>query len=529
MATELELLKATDVDVSPMDEVGASGLRRWAGQIDEEFVPDLKGDQGRRKYREMAENHAVAGAALLVIEQYVAQVPVRVECTATDATSLAALELVETSLDDTSTTWTDTISDILTDMTYGWSMLETVYKRRLGPDREDGAERSKYSDGRIGWRKFAFRSQLSLDRWEFDEEDGSMSAMTQRPAPNYDIRTIPIEKALLFRARSQGGNPEGVSLLRRAYKSYHYQEKIQFIEAVGIDRDATGVPLMYVPQELFTAAAGSAGATILAECKKIVTRVRQDEQGGMVLPQAYDSNSNPAFKFELVASPGSRSLDAGKVIERYDQRIAMAMLADFILLGHEQVGSFALADSKTSVFALAVAGWVDSILGVFNRYAIPRLLRINGLAPDELPRMVRGDVETPDLAAIGGYITALAGAGMPLFPDDDLEAYLREAANLPALADDAYPMQSEPEPRAPAPPTEADLDDEAIDGATTGEAAKGYRTLALPPISELGADDFPCPVCDASFEPINARQVYCSKRCGYTAQKRRQRAKTKVG
>jgi hypothetical protein len=47
------------------------------------------------------------------------------------------------------------------------------------------------------------------------------------------------------------------------------------------------------------------------------------------------------------------------------------------------------------------------------------------------------DVETPDLKELGDYITALSGAGMPLFPDDQLEDYCREAASLPAKPKDS--------------------------------------------------------------------------------------------
>ena len=47
------------------------------------------------------------------------------------------------------------------------------------------------------------------------------------------------------------------------------------------------------------------------------------------------------------------------------------------------------------------------------------------------PSIARGDMESPDLAALGTYLTALAGSGMPLFPSTELEKYLLEAANLP--------------------------------------------------------------------------------------------------
>jgi len=48
-----------------------------------------------------------------------------------------------------------------------------------------------------------------------------------------------------------------------------------------------------------------------------------------------------------------------------------------------------------------------------------------------LPRLVSGDIETPDLVELATYIEKLTGSGAALFPDEDLEAYLRRVANLP--------------------------------------------------------------------------------------------------
>ena len=50
----------------------------------------------------------------------------------------------------------------------------------------------------------------------------------------------------------------------------------------------------------------------------------------------------------------------GPIIERHSRHIAMTAMADFILLGHEAVGSFALADSKTDLFGVALGGLFTS-------------------------------------------------------------------------------------------------------------------------------------------------------------------------
>src|SRR5205823_5722858 len=102
--------------------------------------------------------------------------------------------------------------------------------------------------------------------------------------------------------------------------------------------------------------------------------------------------------------------------------------ADFILLGHENVGSFALSSDKTDLFAVALGTYLDVIEDTFNRYAVPRLFELNNMNLENLPEVKHGDIEQPDLAELGAYIAALVQAGAPLFPDTDLEKYLREVA-----------------------------------------------------------------------------------------------------
>lgn len=170
---------------------------------------------------------------------------------------------------------------------------------------------------------------------------------------------------------------------------------------------------------------------MLEAIKKIIVNVRRDEQEGVVFPLAYDEHGNKQYDFSLLSTGGRRQFDTGQIIARYDQRIAVTILADFILLGSERVGSFALSLNKTDLFTTAIGTWLDAVAAVFNRHGVPRLFKLNGWPTNRLPVLVHGDVKIPSLQQIGEYIQTLSGAGMQLFPDEQLENYLRSAANLP--------------------------------------------------------------------------------------------------
>ncbi len=401
------------------DELGASGLLRTGarGLVIEEFLPALSGIRAIRAFREMRENDPIVGAMMFAIEMLIRGVEWRV-----DGDDEKSVEFVDSCLIDMSHTWNDFVAEALSMLTYGWSWHEVVYKRRLGPG-DDPTKNSRFNDGKIGWRKMPIRSQDSLTEWVFDD-DGGVQAMVQTAPPMYNRVEIPISRSLLFRTGLHKNNPEGRSILRSAYRPWFFKKRIEEIEGIGVERDLAGLPVIYRTADI--------AVKYDDELKRILRNVRRDEQEGLLLPLAYDENGNKLLEFSLLSAPGQRQLDTGAIVDRYNKSIAMTCLADFILLGQQSVGSFALASSKTALFSTAIGAIMQSIAEVMNRYAIPRLLAINGIASKkEPPKLVPGDIETPDLQIIGAFITALAQAGAPLFPDDELEDHLRKIAGFP--------------------------------------------------------------------------------------------------
>ena len=60
-------------------ELSVTGLKRSAGTISEEFLPNLTGERGLRALREMRDNDPVIGAVLYAIEMLLRNVTWRVE------------------------------------------------------------------------------------------------------------------------------------------------------------------------------------------------------------------------------------------------------------------------------------------------------------------------------------------------------------------------------------------------------------------------------------------------------------------
>jgi hypothetical protein len=130
---------------------------------------------------------------------------------------------------------------------------------------------------------------------------------------------------------------------------------------------------------------------------------------------------------------GARAFNTNQIIERYEQRILMSVLADFIMVGHQGTGSYSLHTDKTGIFRTSLNAIAQSIADTLNRYAIPRLFVVNGIKPSELPKIVPSDVDSPDIAQLAQFMSAMAGTGVTWFPDPTMENFVRDAARLPKL------------------------------------------------------------------------------------------------
>lgn len=405
------------------DEYGRKGLKQYAGVMMEEFLPQLQGQRGIEAYKEMESNDDVIGAILFAIKMLIRQVKWDVQPQGKTQKDKDAAEFIKSCIDDISPDWQSTIAEMLSFLVYGWSYHEICYKRRMGKQK-DKRLNSRYDDGLIGWQKIPIRAQDTLSNWEYDEND-ELCGMTQFAPPDYLRRTIPLEKALHLVADSRKENPEGRSILRNSYRLWYFKKRLQEIEGIGVERDLAGLPVLIAPEGVDLWEEDPDMAQMRAAAEMLVQNVRRDALEGVVLPHGWE--------FSLLSGGSKRQFEIGTVIERYDTRIAMTVLADFVLLGHQNVGSFALSSNKTKLFSVALGTYLDVIATAFNSKAIPQLIDLNaehfkGL--EDYPKLVHGDLEERNLADLAAYLKDMVGIGL-LTPDEQLESYVRREGSLP--------------------------------------------------------------------------------------------------
>lgn len=413
--------------IRPDVRIGRPGLKQASGRLYEEWLVTLQGQRGIKTYSEMMQNEPVIGGFLFAITSILSAVDWHAEPeNAKDADDCKACEFVDTCLRDMADTWSDFIAEALSLVVYGWAFHEVTWKRREGR-KSDPAKSSKFDDGKWGWRSFDIRSQESMEKWEFDEKD-NLLGMWQRPVPSYNQFYIPLRKALLFRLNPRKQSPEGNSLLRSCFRPYFFKKRLQELEAIGVERNLAGLPVLYVDPRMFTEADW---APDLEKWKNVVRNLKRDEQEGVVMPNVRDEHGQRVYELTLLSTGSRRQSDTNALIQRYNAEIAMAALSDFMLLGHSRVGTFALGVTKTELFSTAFSYVLDVIANEINEREIPRLLGLNAM-PGEV-KLVHGKPGNVDIEKFSGMIKTLVDAGMPVTSKDGTrERFIFESLGLPS-------------------------------------------------------------------------------------------------
>lgn len=413
------------------NEIGTTGLvgaNPYNGIVTDEFLTKLHGIQGLRAYREMALNDPICGAILYAITMLVRGVKWTVEPVDDSDAAKAEAEFVEGVLfEDLGQPFSDVVADAMSMLTYGYAIQEIVFKTRNGPSRGVSAG-SKYTDGKIGLHRFAPRGQETIYKWDFNDT-GDVVAVKQQTEYK-GIVTIPAEKCLLFRTVNDKNNPEGRSIFRNAYISYKRKQLMEEAEGRLALRSA-GIVRMRVPAKIMSASASQDEKMLYAAYKSAADRLAQDRQGSILMPSDKDESGNLMFDLDYVVADGRRPSDHTPTITRLNQMIATSVLADFVLLGQDKVGSFALSSDKTALFAKAIGTYLGVIADQFNRVLLPRLYDLNGLDREVMPKVAFGDLQQPDLAGLANFVSTLASAGATVFPNDTLQDKLLSMANLP--------------------------------------------------------------------------------------------------
>lgn len=388
-----------------LGEVGTTGLKISNKQILEESKLELRWPTVIKTYKNMQKD-ATISSAINLYRMMLTRIDWKVEPPkgATPEQEKKAAFIQQCML-DMEHSWSEFIQDVSTSYIYGFSVQEKVYRKRL---KTTG---SRYDDGLIGWKKLPVRSQDTISGWIYSDDGRELLAVEQDLSTvshygrynsliqsNGQTIKIPRNKFMLFRVNPERDNPEGNSLLKSVYLSWKYRTAIEEQEAIGIVRNMVGTPVIKIPAIYLSPDATAEQKAIRDYYYNMVRNLERNEQSGIVLPNAYDPESRqPLFSFELLSVASGKQYDTSEIIKRWDYKILTGLFADFLKIGQDQVGSFALAGAKTTIMAMAIEARLREIADVLNKDLIKQTFELNGWDDVDLPQFTYTDLDEEDL------------------------------------------------------------------------------------------------------------------------------------
>lgn len=399
-----------------ISEVGYNGLSISAGQINEEMKRELQFPTSIITYKQMSYDSMIS-AALNYYEQMMlkSRFTFKSHALATEEQKQYA-EFMEECINDMEHSWQDFIQEVSSMNTYGFCVNEIVLRKRLK------SKGSKYNDGKIGIHKLPIRSQDSIAKWVYDEEQ-NLIGVTQSVAKTgkrgqvllsqkgEDV-TIPRQKFLLFRLGKKKDSPLGESPLRGCYYSWKYKTAVEDLENIGMSRDLSGIPIAKVPPQIMSPDASPELQQQYEQIKNIVRNIHNNNQAGVVWPLAYDENSKqPMYEFSLLKNDGGKSYDTKSIKEYYCNAILTALSADVLLLGQSNTGSYALGNMKGTMTAIAIEYKLKEICNVINQHLIPLIAKYNDWDLTRLPYIVAEDLEAASLEEVSKFIQRTGAVG----------------------------------------------------------------------------------------------------------------------
>ena len=417
--------------------LGVAGDNTRTGQIRaDEFIPELRGKNAIRKYREMRDNDSTIGAVMYAAEQVLRDVKLKVEPANDTEEAKREADFVESIFDDMDHSLDDHIAEALSSLSYGFAWFEVVYKRRVGPTKRSPKKNSKYTDGRLGVRKIACRAPWTISRFDVEDKSGDVLGIYQDVGYATGKHYIPATKSLYYRTTVLNGDPSGRSILRNAYSSYVYLNNLQSIEAIAVERELAGIPVARIPSEYLSSDASAAQSGFVGNLQQILRDVKFNEQGYIITPSdTYpDKDGSPTnirlVDIELMSSNGNRNVDIDPIVRRYQHDIARSVLSEFLMLGGGNNGSYALSKSKTDLFLRALESYIQAIVDVLNKQLVERLWQLNGLNYDLMPCIKAGDVAPHDLREIAAFLRNLNGADINVSDHPEVIQDLMDIAEL---------------------------------------------------------------------------------------------------
>lgn len=273
-------------------------------------------------------------------------------------------------------------------------------------------------------RKLDLRLPRSIWKW-YQDEFGELSEIVQI-LPNAKMATLDASYLTYYRIQAEGDNWEGRSLLRAAYKNWYLKDRLERIDAIGQERKAVGVPIVYPPEGMDEVTKG--------EVENMLAGMHTAEAAYAILPgphvSAFSENDGKGWMVDVITFDSSSGSGIQDSLRYHKEAIGSSVLGDFMALGHHQVGARATAEVQEDPFLSAVKALAEVPIEELNKL-VQKIVMLNYPNVEGFPKLTMTIEDEASLSEIATYAQGLITAGA-MEADPELEDYLRNRAGFPA-------------------------------------------------------------------------------------------------
>lgn len=408
-----------------MSEIGTTGLKTRSGLVYEEARPELRHPNWNREVKAM-QCDAVVSSGVELLQMWLQRATPEVIPHSDEQSDKDKAIFLKQCMEDMEHSWDDVMKDVTSYIWYGFSPIEMVWRKRLT------VSGSKYNDGLIGWKKLPIRSQNTIEKGKWTPDGRELTHLVQNIAgvtineqfnnllaanPTGEIE-IPVDKLMQFRYNGTKGDPFGRSPLKSAWHSWRTRTQLQSDEAIGVQRDLSGVPKYTIPAEYMSPDADDDKKAVYANVCNQMRNFQRNEQSSFVIPFLLDQeHGQKMFDLDTIKTTGS-SNSVGDIIRRYNLEILTMLFADILVMGQTSTGSFALSGSKTNLVEMALEARLKEIASVIVNTGFRKLFELNGWDVTRLPQLKFRFAEDHNPDEFGKLVQRIASVNMmPRTPD----------------------------------------------------------------------------------------------------------------
>lgn len=427
----LEWIRKKMGRVSPFKEVGVSGTAVFGGYVENiEKNPKLANGERWRTAADMLANISIIAAGVRYYLNLVAKPLWIAEPVDDTPQAQEYADFLTSVMSDMDAGWPKVIRQGALHKYHGFAILEWKAKRR--------------ADGMVGIDRVELRPSHTIERWDIDESGTILGVWQRSPQTGQELE-IPRHKFIYFVDDMLSDSPEGLGWFRHLAEPAERLKAYLNLEAIGFERDLSGIPVGRAPIAAINKAVKNGeltqaqANTALQGLTKFVQQEVKKKNTGLVLDSQHftdttadgPKNSSVAqWDIELLTGSSGSMPQLAAAIDRLRVEMAQIIGVEGLLIGTNGTGSLALSEDKSDNLYMQVNSTLSDMAAQMNKDFVDTVWTLNGL-PDEMkPKLKVEELSFRDAAMVAEALAKMAQAGAVLAPEDEAINDLRDMLGL---------------------------------------------------------------------------------------------------